>query len=48
MVAEGEPQALLKDDTALVKQFLHGEADGPVAFHYSDDDFASDLLGGQR
>ena len=39
--------ALLDDDTAIVKQFLRGEADGPVAFHYSDDDFAADLLGDQ-
>lgn len=48
VVAEGEPKQLLKDDTAIVKQFLHGEADGPVAFHYSDDDFAEDLLGGRQ
>ena len=45
VVAEGEPKTLLTDQTAIVKQFLHGEADGPVAFHYSDDDFAKDLLG---
>ncbi|WP_404401387.1 ATP-binding cassette domain-containing protein [Idiomarina seosinensis] len=45
VVAEGEPKQLLEDDTAIVQQFLRGEADGPVAFHYSDDDFAADLLG---
>ena len=48
VVAEGEPKALLSDSTAIVKQFLHGEADGPVAFHYSDDDFATDLLKGAQ
>ena len=48
VVAEGEPKALLSDETAIVKQFLHGEADGPVAFHYSDDDFATDLLKGAQ
>ncbi|MGM0480821.1 MAG: ATP-binding cassette domain-containing protein [Pseudomonadota bacterium] len=47
VVAEGEPKQLLEDDTAIVQQFLQGEADGPVAFHYSDDDFATDLLGGE-
>lgn len=45
VVAEGEPEQLLNDDTAIVRQFLRGEADGPVAFHYSEDDFAKDLLG---
>lgn len=48
VVAEGEPQQLMNDNTAIVKQFLHGEADGPVGFHYSNDDFADDLLGSKQ
>ena len=29
----------------LVRQFMHGMADGPVAFHYSAPNYAEQLLG---
>ena len=29
----------------MVHQFMHGEPDGPVPFHYPADDFAFDILG---
>ncbi len=44
VLAGGTPeeiQNLQRDD---VRQFLQGEADGPVPFHYPADDYFSDLL----
>lgn len=45
VVAEGTPAELQENDKAIVRQFLQGEADGPVKFHYTEDDFAMDLMG---
>ncbi|MEC8925355.1 MAG: phospholipid ABC transporter ATP-binding protein MlaF [Pseudomonadota bacterium] len=45
VVAEGTPDELRDNDKAIVRQFLQGEADGPVKFHYTEDDFAMDLMG---
>ncbi|MAD52640.1 MULTISPECIES: phospholipid ABC transporter ATP-binding protein MlaF [unclassified Idiomarina] len=45
VVAEGTPAELENNDKAIVRQFLQGEADGPVKFHYTEDDFAMDLMG---
>jgi phospholipid/cholesterol/gamma-HCH transport system ATP-binding protein len=47
VVAEGTPDELRHDDTAIIQQFLNGKPDGPVAFHFSDDDFTADLLRGE-
>lgn len=47
VVAEGTPDELRHDDTAIIKQFLNGNPDGPVAFHFSNDDFTTDLLRGE-
>lgn len=47
VVGQGTPDELRNNDTAIIQQFLGGEADGPVAFHYSDDDFTADLLRGE-
>lgn len=44
VVAEGSPQELLNHESALVQQFLKGEPDGPVPFHYPADDYLDDLL----
>jgi phospholipid/cholesterol/gamma-HCH transport system ATP-binding protein len=34
IVAEGTPEQIRASDEPLVHQFVHGEADGPVGFHY--------------
>lgn len=44
VVAQGSPQQLLAHDSALVQQFLNGEPDGPVPFHYQADDYLADLM----
>lgn len=40
------PDALRQHGNAEVKQFLQGDADGPVAFHYPASDYRDDILQG--
>lgn len=44
VVAQGAPQDLLKHESPLVRQFLNGEPDGPVPFHYQANDYLDDLM----
>lgn len=46
VVAEGTPDELRKSDLPFVHQFVHGEADGPVPFHYPASDYKRDMLRG--
>ncbi|MDP1610810.1 MAG: ABC transporter ATP-binding protein [Sulfuritalea sp.] len=43
VVASGTPDELLNSDNPSVHQFIHAEADGPVAFHYPREPYSSDL-----
>jgi phospholipid/cholesterol/gamma-HCH transport system ATP-binding protein len=43
IVAEGTPASLRGSMEPFVHQFVHGETDGPVPFHYPADAYASDL-----
>jgi phospholipid/cholesterol/gamma-HCH transport system ATP-binding protein len=43
VIASGTPAELAGSDSALVRQFMTGAADGPVPFHFPAGDFASDL-----
>ncbi len=45
VIGAGSPEALQAEPTAMVRQFMHGEPDGPVPFHYPADDIAYDVLG---
>jgi phospholipid/cholesterol/gamma-HCH transport system ATP-binding protein len=45
VVASGRPGELAKDGSAIVRQFMHGMADGPVPFHYPAPDYSAQLLG---
>ncbi|WP_411359226.1 ATP-binding cassette domain-containing protein [Pseudidiomarina salilacus] len=45
VVAQGSPAELQASDDPLVHQFLAGEADGPVPFHYAAPSLAEDILG---
>ena len=40
IVAHGTPDELRASDEPFVHQFVHGEADGPVPFHYPAADYA--------
>ncbi|MDX8378532.1 MAG: ABC transporter ATP-binding protein [Gallionella sp.] len=43
IVAEGSPEALRASDTDFVRQFVQGEMDGPVPFHYPSVDYRQAL-----
>lgn len=43
IVAEGTPGALLDSGEPFVRQFVHGETDGPVPFHYPAQEYGRDL-----
>jgi phospholipid/cholesterol/gamma-HCH transport system ATP-binding protein len=45
VAASGSPDELSSDGSELVRQFMHGMADGPVAFHFKAPDYAEQLLG---
>ena len=45
VAASGSPQELSQETSDLVRQFMHGMADGPVAFHYAAPDYETQLLG---
>jgi phospholipid/cholesterol/gamma-HCH transport system ATP-binding protein len=44
VIAEGTTAELNASTEPAVRQFMLGESDGPVSFHYSADDYASELL----
>ena len=48
VAAAGKPQELRTDSSELVRQFMLGLADGPVAFHYDAPDYAEQLFGAKR
>lgn len=43
--AHGTPDRIRESEHPWVQQFLRGEPDGPVAFHYKARDYGDDLLG---
>ncbi|MDJ0910921.1 MAG: ABC transporter ATP-binding protein [Woeseiaceae bacterium] len=45
VAASGSPEELSSASSDLVRQFMHGMADGPVAFHFDAPDYAEQLLG---
>ena len=45
VAASGSPDELSHASSELVRQFMHGMADGPVAFHFEAPDYAEQLLG---
>jgi len=45
VIGHGTPEDLMNSDEPNIKQFLHGQPDGPVPFHYPANDYLADLLG---
>ncbi len=43
IVAQGSPAEIKDADLPYVHQFVHGEEDGPVPFHYPAPAYAADL-----
>lgn len=46
VVASGSPQELAESRSDWVRQFMHGEADGPVPFHFPASSLEQDFMGG--
>ncbi len=44
VVDQGTPQDIKHSDSDWVQQFMNGDADGPVHFHYPAPDYVDDLL----
>ncbi|ASP38749.1 phospholipid ABC transporter ATP-binding protein MlaF [Bacterioplanes sanyensis] len=44
VMAFGTPEELINGDNAEVRQFLRGDPDGPVPFHYPAPDYRQELL----
>jgi phospholipid/cholesterol/gamma-HCH transport system ATP-binding protein len=44
IAASGEPTKLRDNSSPIVRQFMNGLAEGPVAFHYPAPDYATQLL----
>ena len=43
IVAHGAPEEMRQSAAPFVHQFVHGEMDGPVPFHYAGEDYGADL-----
>ena len=49
IVGQGTPDEVRRSSDPFVRQFVHGEADGPVPFHYAARPYAADVgLAGTR
>ncbi|MCQ4262374.1 phospholipid ABC transporter ATP-binding protein MlaF [Stutzerimonas stutzeri] len=46
VLGQGTPAELMKSDNPRIRQFMKGEADGPVPFHFPAPAYADDLLRG--
>lgn len=44
VVGHGSPEMIEQSDSDWVQQFMHGNADGPVHFHFPASDYADDLF----
>ncbi len=44
VVDHGTPAQIQQSESEWVQQFMHGDADGPVHFHYSAPDYIDDLF----
>ncbi|MFA3792608.1 ATP-binding cassette domain-containing protein [Aliiglaciecola sp. SL4] len=45
IIGSGTPEQIKQSESALVQQFLRGEADGPVPFHYPAKSLEQEFLG---
>ncbi|MCU7553143.1 ATP-binding cassette domain-containing protein [Alteromonas sp. ASW11-19] len=48
IIGEGTADQIRNSESELVQQFLKGEADGPVPFHYPANPLESSLFGGEQ
>ncbi|MBN2647402.1 MAG: ATP-binding cassette domain-containing protein [Thiotrichales bacterium] len=43
VIAQGDKQTILNESNPFVQQFIHGLADGPVPFHYTQEPYQQSL-----
>lgn len=48
VLGQGAPDELMNSDNPRIRQFMQGEPDGPVPFHFPGSDYLDDLLAGER
>ncbi len=48
VVGEGTPKEIMQSDSEWVQQFMQGDADGPVPFHYPANDYIEDLISSKK
>ena len=48
VIGEGTAQQIKESESELVQQFLKGQADGPVPFHFPADDLEQSFFGGGK
>ena len=46
IIGQGTAEQIRQDDSPLVKQFVQGEADGPVPFHFNAPNYQNELIKG--
>ena len=44
IIGQGTPEQISNDNSPLVKQFVQGEADGPVPFHFNAPNYQNELI----
>jgi len=45
IIGQGTPEEIYAQTSPLVQQFVKGEADGPVPFHYPAASYREELIG---
>ena len=45
VLGQGTPEELMNSQEPRIRQFMTGEPDGPVAYHFPATDYRADLLG---
>lgn len=45
VLGQGTPEELMNSDNPRIRQFMKGDPDGPVPFHFPAPDYRADLLG---
>lgn len=48
IIGHGTPDEIRQQTSPLVQQFVKGEADGPVPFHFPADSYEKELIGGEK
>lgn len=47
VIGHGKPDEMNQSDSPWISQFVHGEADGPVPFHYPAPSYKDEMFAGQ-